>query len=136
MLEKSDHEEADTRIVIHVSHALHAGAMMVLVRTVDSDVVVILIKQFGHFNNISQNCKVFVCFGTGKNKSIIDISQLCNILGPDRSCALPLWVALTGCDSTSSMRGRSKRTAFNAWKNSPDEFTHAMIELMDHHSPC
>jgi len=44
--------------------------------------------------------------------------------------ALPLWDALTSCDSTSSMRGRSKRTAFSARNKSGDVMTLAKVELM------
>ena len=42
-----NHEEADTRIVIHVIQALQSGCTSVLVRTVDTDVVVILFGKFG-----------------------------------------------------------------------------------------
>ena len=56
MTEKCDPEEADTRIVLHVIHALNHGATNVLVRTVDSDVVVILINQFGRFVTIVNEC--------------------------------------------------------------------------------
>ena len=38
------HEEADTRIVGHIRHALLEGAKKILVRTVDTDILVILIK--------------------------------------------------------------------------------------------
>ena len=41
-----NHEEADTRIVIHVLHALKQGAKTVQVRTVDTDIVVILAGKF------------------------------------------------------------------------------------------
>lgn len=38
-----DHEEADSRICIHVQDAVRNGASKVLVRTVDTDVIVILV---------------------------------------------------------------------------------------------
>ena len=38
-----NHEEADTRIMVHIHHALEHDARTVLVRKVDTDVVVILI---------------------------------------------------------------------------------------------
>lgn len=44
-MEKIDHAEADTKIVAHIQHALTEGATNVLVRIVDSDVVVILINS-------------------------------------------------------------------------------------------
>lgn len=38
-----NHEEADTRMIIHLLHALEDGAQNVQIRTVDTDVIVILI---------------------------------------------------------------------------------------------
>ena len=40
------HQEADTRIAVHVQHALDKGCKQVFVRTVDTDVLVILIGLF------------------------------------------------------------------------------------------
>ena len=74
MMDKCDHEEADTRIVLHVLHALSEGAKTVLVRTVDSDVVVILVHQYERFMANSKDCEICINFGTGKNKRIINIS--------------------------------------------------------------
>ena len=48
----SDHEEADTRIVLHVNHALQRGTNKILIRTVDTDVIVTLIGQFKNNNGI------------------------------------------------------------------------------------
>ena len=48
-----DHEEADTRIVVHIADALKKGLSTFLVRTVDTDVIVILIARF--------NCSTFRC---------------------------------------------------------------------------
>ena len=42
-MQRCDHEEADTRIVLHVQHALDKACKQVFVRTVDTDVLVILI---------------------------------------------------------------------------------------------
>ena len=114
-------------------HALREEARTVLVKTVDSDVVVILITHFNLFERLSQECEVYVSFGSGKHNRILNIREMSTALGAQRCTALPLWVALTGCDSTSSMRGRSKRMAFNAWKKSGDAVTQAMVELM--HQP-
>ena len=42
-MQNCNHEEADTRIVVHVMHALQQGAKTIQVSTVDTDVVVILV---------------------------------------------------------------------------------------------
>ena len=41
-----NHEEADTRIVVHIHHALQQGMKKVEVHFVDTDVIVILIGVF------------------------------------------------------------------------------------------
>ena len=45
-MQPCDHEEADTRMLVHLQDALRDGATTCLVRTVDTDVVVILIGKF------------------------------------------------------------------------------------------
>ena len=113
MLTTCNQEEADIRIVIHVLHALTCGASNVLVKTSDSDVIVILVHHFPRFNQCSKGCSVMVRFGTGKAQKLINVRELNDGLGPDRSKALPLFMALTGCDSTSSLKGHSKGQCFN-----------------------
>jgi len=41
-----NHEEADTRIVVHVLHALQQGMKTTEVRTMDTDIIVILVGAF------------------------------------------------------------------------------------------
>ena len=45
-MDKSDHEEADSRISLHVHDTLRKVATSILVRTVDTDVVAILVGVF------------------------------------------------------------------------------------------
>ena len=60
-----NHEEADTRIVIHVLHAIQAEqTKSVLVRTVDTDVIVILIGKFNKLRAIQPDLELWVGFGT------------------------------------------------------------------------
>lgn len=48
-----NHEEADTRVVVHILHALEHGIKTIVVRTVDTDVIVILTGVF--FELIANN---------------------------------------------------------------------------------
>ena len=92
-----------------------------------------IIRRYFNYVIIRLCIPYFVFEGndTSKNKRVIDIGQMSTALGPQRSRALPFWVALTGCDSISSIRGRSKRTAFNIWKKSSPSLTETMIELTE-----
>ena len=117
-----NHEEADTRIVVHVFHAIQADqAKSVEVRTVDTDVIVILVGKFHYLKAIQHRLDLWVGFGTGRNFSFININI--NIiyagLGEARSRSLPMFHALTGCDTTSTFYGKSKKSAWRAWELYP-----------------
>ena len=53
-----NHEEAHTRIIVHVRHALERGAESVLVRTVDTDVVMILVGKFHDLFSLQPTCQI------------------------------------------------------------------------------
>ena len=74
-----DHEEADTRLLVHLGDALKNGCNTCVVRTVDTDVVVILIGKLHHLLSINPSVKIWVAFGTGKH-SLTSISILSTIL--------------------------------------------------------
>ena len=44
-MDSSNHEEADTRILVHLQDALNNGTTTCLVRTVNTDVVVIIVRK-------------------------------------------------------------------------------------------
>ena len=67
---ESDHEEADSRICLHVHNILKEGATTVLVRTVDSDVVVILVGIFHDLVQHYPGMQLWVGFGTGHTSGI------------------------------------------------------------------
>ena len=49
-------------------------------------------------------------------------------LGTRKVQALPMFHALTGCDTVSSFVGRGKKTAWSTWNVQP-QFTAAMLQL-------
>ena len=62
-------EEADNRIVAHINDLLTEGCpeeFDLIVRTCDSDVVIILISFYWKFASNHQNLKLWVELGTGK----------------------------------------------------------------------
>ena len=116
-----NHEEADTRIVVHVLHAIQVEqAKSVLVRIVDTDVVVILVGTFYNLKSIVPDLDLWVAFGMGRHFSYININTICVSLGEARSRSLPVFHALTGCDTTSSFYGKGKKSAWQAWELYPD----------------
>ena len=84
-----DHEEADTRVFIHLLDALDRGSTRCLVRTVDTDVVVILIGKFHALLSKYPTANIWVAFGTGKSYTHYHINAICQTLGKQKSIALP-----------------------------------------------
>lgn len=115
-LQPCDHEEADTRIALHLYDAVNQGATNILVHTVDTDIIAILV---GLFFNIHSPINIWVAFGTGKNFRYYSINSICQALGEEKSRALPFFHAFTGCDTTSQFHGKAKRSAWEAWKSYP-----------------
>ena len=102
-----NHEEADTRIVVHILHALQQGIKKVKVRTVDTDVVIILTGVFCELVETQLLADIWVSFGIGKNYRFFRINAICASLGP-MSMGLPVYHSFTGCDTTSTVKARSQ----------------------------
>ena len=115
-MELCNHEEADTRLIVHLKDAILNGSHKVLVRTVDTDVVVIVIGKFCHFKSFCQDVNIWIAFGIGKHFSYIHINAVYEDLGRDKSLALPVFHSFTGCDTTSTFYGRGKTSTWEAWK--------------------
>ena len=110
LMADSDHEEADTRIVLHVIDSLQEGATKILIRTVDTDVIVILISQFHNIIDQYPNAELWVAFGTRKNFCYHSINSICETLGRLKSSCLPPFHTFTGCDTTSCFFGKTKKS--------------------------
>ena len=114
-----DHEEADTRLLIHVQDAILNGCSNCRVRTVDMDVVVILIGKFHHLITLGQDVNIWVAFGTGKYFTCHHINGICDVMGKEKSLALPVF-HFTGCDTTSAFFRKGNKSAYEALKCYPD----------------
>ena len=125
-----NHAEADSRIILHLMHAVSQGHTDTYVRTVDSDVVVLAIAFF------DQLClsKLWIGLGTGKHYRDIPIHDIKSALGPTKSLALPLFHSLSGCDTTSQLLGIGKKTAWSTWQSMP-ELTETLLNLTHNPQP-
>lgn len=117
------HEEADTRMFVHVANAIDEGHTSVMIRTVDSDVVVIAVSVAS-----KTGIDIWIAFGTGNSFRYISAHGIANSLGDDMARALPFFHAFTGCDVVSSFHFKGKKTAFSAWKAYP-EVTQVFLSL-------
>eukprot|EP00794_Sanderia_malayensis_P020649 gene20649-22686_t len=73
----SNHEEADTRMFVHVKNLASSGHQNVTIKTVDTDVVVIATSLFREFGLV----QLWIEFGTGKDKRWLPIYDYANALG-------------------------------------------------------
>ena len=126
-----NHEETDTRVVAHVMHALDQDRKTIVVRTVDTDVVIILVGAFHNLTVIQPLADIWVAFGMGKHYRFYSINALCSSLGAERSHALPVFHALSGCDTTSAFKGKGKKSAWHAWQ-AYNEVTETFSHLARH----
>ena len=128
-----NHEEADTRIVVHLRHTLLTeGTSTILVRTVDTDVVVILVGKFHDLKAINANVDIWVAFGMGRGFKYISINKICAALGEQKSRFLPVFHAFSGCDTTSAFNGKGKRSAWQAWELCSHTVTPSLEFLSTH----
>jgi len=74
---------------------------------------------------------LWLVFGTGKQFRYIPAHEIANIIGPEKAQALPMFHAITGCDTFSSFFGHGKE-AWSTWNALP-ELTPALVTLS--HAP-
>ena len=127
-MDKCNHEEADTRVIVHIIHSLAQGSRSVNVRTVDTDVVVILIGKFHDLKMLKNDLDLWASFGVGKQFRQYHINSICAWLGQKKCRGLPNFHAFTGSDTTSAFRGKGKVSAWKAWQAYP-EVTSTFEEL-------
>ncbi len=72
-----NHEEADTRIVVQIVHALQQGMKRIEVRTVDTDVIVILAGAYYKLAMTYPLADIWVAFGKGKFFKFYSINYIC-----------------------------------------------------------
>ena len=104
-----DHKQADARLLLHLVHvdALKNGCSTCIVRTIDTDVIVILIGKFHQLLSINPSVRIWVAFGAVKAFTYININSIFYFLREKNLwrylCSIDFWV-----DTTSGFFGRKK----------------------------
>lgn len=75
-----------------------------MIRTVDTDVVVLAISVFWFLSLVDH----WMAFGVGKHCRYIPFHQIAEILGDQKAIALRVFHALTGCNSVAAISGVGK----------------------------
>ncbi|KAK3921569.1 DNA primase [Frankliniella fusca] len=123
-------EEADGRIILHLQDMVeHRGAKSVVVRSSDTDVVVLLVSFFPELREKGLQ-SLWVDYGSGAKRRYIHVHSIVLSLGDLKSVALRGFHAFTGSDYTAFFASKGKRSAWNAWDD--DLFTHAFKKMSEY----
>lgn len=124
----SSQEEADTRLLLHASHinaSLQNSQMRgrIIIRSPDTDVLVLAVHYFSKLNQISE---LWIQAGTVStttdHRRFIPVHKICQSLSPVICNVLPAVHALTGCDTVSSFYSIGKRTVFKVLSQNANDF--------------
>ena len=107
-------------MILHAADAVQEGYGKIVLRIVDTDVLVLAIAFAGilQVQQVQQG-EVWVVLGTGSHFRYIAAHEISNNLGSGMSKALPVFHTFTGSDTVSCFAGSGKKTAFTVWKNFP-----------------
>ena len=123
-LSPCDHEEADTRMLLHMDLILQGTVSSITLRTVDTDVLVLAVAA----SNRHSDKQIWVNYGVGEHKKIFAAHEIRIAIGSEKAAALPVFHAFTGCDTVSSFKAIGKKTAWERWKSFND-VTEAFLTL-------
>ena len=107
----SNHEEADTKLILHAVYAADIGAKNVVVSSPDTDVLVLLL---GHRASIGAD-NIYLLTGNVSNhtKQYIPIHGIFDALTRNQHNILMQVYCISGCDTVSGFYGHGKAKAFN-----------------------
>ena len=112
---RSNHEEADTRMILHAKYAARTDRRLVT-QSPDTDV---LILSVSHFRSLG--CpELWFRTGLKDGQRMIPVHEIAHALGEKLSRSLPGFHAITGCDSTSVLAGIRKKKAWDSFCRSTD----------------
>ena len=87
------HEEADTRIIVHLFHSVRRGNKKILIRTVDTGVLAILLREFDKVSEICPDLDLWIASGVGKDFAFYSINTIYNEIGAKKhsrcQCSMP-----------------------------------------------
>ena len=104
-----NHEEADTRVFLHVKDMTQQGHTKMVIRTVDTDVLVLAVSVYEQLQKEME--ELWVDFGAGKNRKFFPIHETLEHIGECKARGFPFFHAFTGCDEVSFLSHATKSAA-------------------------
>lgn len=106
-----NHEEADTRLFVHISACAKKGMKRIIIRASDTDITVVAIYKYPKLANLGLE-ELFI-----KTPGyFIPIHRISQVVTANQASSLPLMHALSGCDTSSFFFGKGKSTFWSASK--------------------
>ena len=119
----SSQEEADTLMIFHATEAAKSG-FTVHIYSQDTDVLVLAIRRVPILGKGAAQL-----MGTSDRRRLVMLEPIYNALGPDKAEALCKLHALTGCDTTGHINGKSKKSCLEAYLKAGPEIVAAISSL-------
>lgn len=121
---QSDHEEADTKMILHALDAIADGATELSIYSSDTDVLVLTIRRYPElYPNTG-----FVT-GSATTRRTIKLQQFLDSLGSAKTAAIPPLHALTGADNTGSFSGKGKPTRWKEFEEANELMLRSIANL-------
>ncbi|KAK9876448.1 hypothetical protein WA026_012761 [Henosepilachna vigintioctopunctata] len=121
-----NHEEADTKLVYHACQLENESAANVLIKSCDTDVLIIMLGNMDYLKSESLN--IYMEYGAANKRRILNVTQLHIELGPTVCASLPGFHAITGCDYNPSFFKKGKKRPFQIVQNNLD-YQKALTDL-------
>ena len=114
LLYPTNHEEATSRLFLHVKDLARQGSQKIAIRAVDADVLVLAVSLYYDIQHKVNKLRVVsISFGVRKDRWFFPVHEMFKELGSDKSIALRFFHSFSGCDQTSFMSYVSKTSAWN-----------------------
>ena len=110
-------EEADQRLIRHTLHCISAQYKKIVVRTVDTDVLILLMSYVSQFYDLCTDVNIYAHMVNSACEYYDVISAIFD-LGKKTCNALPFFYAFTECDTVSSFFSKGKCKVWDAWHES------------------
>ena len=101
--------------LIGIVHDCNLHGHRRIIRSNDTDVVVLAIS----IASTLPLDELWISYGSSKQVRNLPVHAIATSLGEEKAGVLPMFRALTGCDTVSFFSGRGKKTAWDVWNLFP-----------------
>ena len=98
-------------MMVHLKDMIHNGAKTICIKTVDSEVMVVLVGLFSIIKRSENVVNIWLEYVTGTNLRFFNVRDLHISLGETKARGLLFLHAFTGSDTTSAFRNIGRKSA-------------------------